>query len=97
MNLNSQKLRGKFYLEDDDINDLPPIILKKKSDKGINTDKIEKQSEIKYIEKEVIKEIKKLKFDLNYLKYDNNNNNNFTIQANEKQNKKILIIINFLY
>ena len=87
LNLNSQKLRGKFYLEDDDINDLPPIILKKKTDKGINTDKIEKQSEIKYIEKEVIKEIKNLKFDLNYLKYDNNNNNNFTIHANEKQNK----------
>ena len=86
LNLNSQKLRGKFYLEDDDINDLPPIILKKKTDKGINTDKIEKQSEIKYIEKEVIKEIKNLKFDLNYLKYDNNNNN-FTIHANEKQNK----------
>ena len=65
---------------------MPPIILKKKTDKGINTDKIEKQSEIKYIEKEVIKEIKNLKFDLNYLKYDNNNNN-FTIHANEKQNK----------
>ena len=88
LNLNSQKLRGKFYLEDDDINHLPPMIVKKKIDKGINTDKIEKQTEIKFIEKEIIKEINKLKFDLNHLKFDNNNNkNNFTIQGNEKHTK----------